>query len=509
MSEVQFSMIRMVDIERLAKNVVWVTCGQILSLAVSVLGIAYIARALGSENFGIYAVFLIFTNVLTILSNLGFHDLIMRDGARVCSDIGMLLGQCLAIQTAFSPLLFLVAQMPIVLGYGAPVGSLVHLAAAQSYIAGLALSVEAVSIANERLEYVTIPQQLGKVVSISMAILTLMTGHGLLGVVFALLVGVLVELSLATVLVLEKLHVRLQLALNVKDFRYIIGEGIRYCPQRILAIVYARSDTFILSEVKGSVITGWYKAARTPFDMLRILPNALAAATYPVISRLGWESPQVSSLTLERFLKSMTILGLALAVGTTILGKHLILLLFGDEYLPAVPALSVLAWTFALVLVARPMIVFLNANHRQGLVTLASAAGAVTTIGLSIIIIPRYGLLGAAFSSFMSQLIVLIACFAGIVAHFFTPNIHAIGLRPLVAAVLMAGLLLTVESFVGTVFAILVGCLGFVLTLVIIGGFDKQDWEIIESVLFMGVVGRLRTRIYNLWVEHVYRPIDK
>ena len=103
----------------------------------------------------------------------------------------------------------------------------------------------------------------------------------------------------------------------------------------------------------------------------------------------------------------LLLLSVPMTFGLIILAKPLILLLSGENYLPAVKAMQVIA----------PIIIFISFGSLTGVQILPALgkerisfysyiAGAITNISLNTIFIPKYGALGAAIGTVFAESIV-------------------------------------------------------------------------------------------------------
>ncbi len=106
-----------------------------------------------------------------------------------------------------------------------------------------------------------------------------------------------------------------------------------------------------------------------------------------------------------KFFRIMLLLAVAIVVPMALFARPLVQLLFGPAYAEAGPILAVQIWTSIFVFqgVAQgPWFVIEN----QTLLTLKrNLAGAVVNIGCNLVLIPRFGGLGAAFSSLVGQFV--------------------------------------------------------------------------------------------------------
>ena len=93
------------------------------------------------------------------------------------------------------------------------------------------------------------------------------------------------------------------------------------------------------------------------------------------------------------------------ALGGIILGKEIIVTLFGAEYAPAVPAFQVLLLTLLIIF---PSVIISNnllAHGQQKKFVWFSALGAIGNLLFNFLLIPPLGILGCTISTLITQII--------------------------------------------------------------------------------------------------------
>jgi O-antigen/teichoic acid export membrane protein len=98
----------------------------------------------------------------------------------------------------------------------------------------------------------------------------------------------------------------------------------------------------------------------------------------------------------------MAFMGYAVAVPVTVIAGFVVKLLFGDAYAAAGPMLAVLVWAglFANLTVARNA--YLLAMNWSRVLFFVVCLGAITNVLLNLLLIPRFGGMGAVIASCVS-----------------------------------------------------------------------------------------------------------
>jgi O-antigen/teichoic acid export membrane protein len=176
-----------------------------------------------------------------------------------------------------------------------------------------------------------------------------------------------------------------------------MGEGLQMLAFGILGSLYARADSLLLLSLRGSVEAGFYSLAYRFYEAGLLLSNALAVALLPRLARE--ESPAHRA---RRLLGAYLALPLGMAIGMALLAEPLIRLPFGLRYLPAVPMLRWLGLTWIpAFLSSLGATVWISAG-RSGRLLVVFAMGAALNLSWNLILIPRWGGVGAAIAMLVS-----------------------------------------------------------------------------------------------------------
>ncbi|WP_415380178.1 polysaccharide biosynthesis C-terminal domain-containing protein [Halosimplex sp. TS25] len=159
-------------------------------------------------------------------------------------------------------------------------------------------------------------------------------------------------------------------------------------------------DILLLKPLAGSQSTGYYKGALTIAEFLWFVPNILQTVLLHSTSELWSESDtsRISNLV-SRITRYTLLFTLLLIMGLAALADPLLPLYYGPDFVAAVPALLLLlpgALGFA---IARP--IFAVGQGKGDLTLLIVATGIAATVNavLNVILIPRYGMTGAAIAT--------------------------------------------------------------------------------------------------------------
>jgi len=240
----------------------------------------------------------------------------------------------------------------------------------------------------------------------------------------------------------------------------------------MLGLFIYNSDLIFLRLFRNSEQVGLYAAAYTLISFLSNLGMSYGMSLLPTLTRQGSGTVEEKALY-HTALAQVFAISFPVSVGGCLLASDIIALSFGDQYTGSVLALQVLIWSIPLSIFRYVPWAALIGRERQDLLMKAIFYGALANIVLNCLLIPFYGMLGAALATVITE------CLVGIVMLRYAAN-EALPFvpyrrlwRPAVAGLFMGAVLLAVGGR-GLPVGLLAGVAAYALALAVLGGVKMQ-----------------------------------
>jgi O-antigen/teichoic acid export membrane protein len=197
--------------------------------------------------------------------------------------------------------------------------------------------------------------------------------------------------------------------------RQMMNYGIRGQIGGFMLLLNLRLDFAILGALAGPEVLGTYAIASKFAELLKLPGMAFAYVLYPRFTREGVRAAAASARDLMPRATVATMvaaLPLALAAGT------LLPILYGEAFRPAIVPAYILLIGLAPEGLAGVVTAFLYGSGHPGLNSLGMGIGVAVTVALDLLLIPRFGAIGAAVASAAAYLIstaVLALCYMRVV----------------------------------------------------------------------------------------------
>ncbi|MFP8967983.1 oligosaccharide flippase family protein [Pokkaliibacter sp. CJK22405] len=164
----------------------------------------------------------------------------------------------------------------------------------------------------------------------------------------------------------------------------------------------ARADYVLIGLLIGSEQLGYYAMASAAAELLSIVPEAV---TTPLMKRLLRQESDMQAIT--PFALRMTALTMLLACAAmALVGDWLIVTLFGDAYEPAYSALLILLPGMLFNCYSSILRLDLLGKGKPGGLSIRAGMGAAASVILNLILIPTFGIEGAALANSLASLLV-------------------------------------------------------------------------------------------------------
>jgi len=187
----------------------------------------------------------------------------------------------------------------------------------------------------------------------------------------------------------------------------------------ITVILYMKIDQVMLGEMVDDYTVGVYSAALRLSEVWYVLPVILMSSTLPAIIEAKKISKDVYYSKLQKLFDFLTWLSIGISFCVTYLGGTIVELLYGNQYTAAIDILIIHIWASVFVFLGVVSGQYLLVENLTRIAFYRTTFGAIVNIGLNLLLIPKYGGIGAAIST-------LISYFSANLATVFFKRAHGI-----------------------------------------------------------------------------------
>lgn len=408
-------------------------------------------KQLTPAPYGTFTTLVNYTAIVSVVLDLGFNVLYVREGARHPADIQRYLRNVMSLRILMAVVSFVIlAGALAIAGLNTLLLPGFVLMVLTSYSTLLRNTLYAV----QRLGYEAVAVVLESIVLLALVIVGIKINAGVTYFVWAYAAQYGFScLYFAIVLYWKKIATvgwRFEPAL----LREWFFQGLPFALTFVLTILYFKVDQPILYALRQHVEAGWYAAAYKPFEALLFIPMTLLSVVFPVLSVYFRERPQELADAVSRFFKALLVVGWPIAVGLFMLAHPLTTMFLGFDYANSEPAIRILSLALVLGFVNNAFIGALSASDHQLSFTWAAGWSLVANVGLNLVLIPFYGYIGASWATVLTELVLGAAGWVLTARHIGRIPVLRLSWRPLLAGAVMGAVLFPLRNLDGVQIAI-------------------------------------------------------
>lgn len=376
----------------------------VIGLLTSVL----IARSLGPEGRGLQAAIAAVTAIGIQFGNLGLHSSNTYNVAKRPNLLPTLVGNSLLVALGIAGAASAVAWVVMASVPGlSPVGG-VLLAIA---MAGIPVGLCYLLLQNLLLGIHEVRAYNVIELGIRIATVTALLGLILLGRVSVELIAVLGLATSAASAVWAFLrlrpHIVQPISVSLSVLRGHLGYGFKAYVAAFFAYTVIRADVLMCGYLLGAGPTGQYSIAVSMADMVYMLPVVAGTIAFPRLT--ATEDPAERWAKAKSMTKWVALVMVALAVVAALLAHPVVRLLYGEAFLPSVPAFL---WLLPGIVLLGINTILMNYFAAEGMPPIAiwsPAVASVVNIALNFVLLPQIGIVGASLASTIAYLCMLVA----------------------------------------------------------------------------------------------------
>ncbi|GIW12069.1 MAG: hypothetical protein KatS3mg061_3126 [Dehalococcoidia bacterium] len=346
----------------------------------------------------------------------------------------------------------------------------------------LSASASAVFSAYEKMEYPALLTSIATLLRVALGLVALLSGFGIAGLGFiALVVNVVIAALFWLLLRTTFFQPRWQVDWNAARRLAVLAFPLMI--NNFLSSIFFRIDVLFLKPMQGDAATGYYTTAYKFIDGLNIIPAFFTLAVFPLFSRYAVSSTESLVFAFMRSLKFLLTIALPITVLITLVADQIILLFFGEPFAPAIGALQILIWFLPFSYINSLTHYVLIALNRQRYLTFAFLIGVTFNILANLVVIPRFGYLGAAGVTVLSEIVLLIPFFVAVKQELGRLPAGGLLLRPALATLLASLPTALLHGLAPWPLLVLASGLLYLPALLLVGGIDREDMRLLHRLL--------------------------
>ncbi len=407
--------------EPVVANFGWLTFEKLVRMTLGLFVGTWVARYLGPADYGTLNYGIAITGILSVVPMLGLDAIVRRRLRQTPGDTGAILGTAFLLKLGAGVLTYAATITGMWLFEPNPTARFVVIVTALLHVHQSMMIFDVYFQSHLQARYGVWAQNIAFTLSALGRVVLILAGAKIEA--FALML--VIEMPAASLLFVW-FYRRNGGQLGTWQWRgnlasALLRESWPLALAAIASILYLRLDQVMLVHLASPQEAGRYAAAARLYELCGFLPVALAASLAPALLTAHATDRADFDRRVRGLFARAAQLAYAAAVPGILLSGVIVSLLFGPAYAATVPMFIVLllGYPFLAVGIAREQVLIAEQKPRRQLAAMIS--GVALNLLLNLILIPRFGGLGAAGASALAQ------ATAGVLSSFAWRDTRLIG----------------------------------------------------------------------------------
>jgi len=386
-------------------NTGWLFFEKILRMAITFFVGVYVARYLGPSNYGLLSYVTSFVVLFSAIATLGLDNIVVRDLVRGEKKRDELLGTTFVLKIIGSILLLGILAVAVRFTTNDNFTNLLIFIIALATIFHSFNVIDFYFRSKVLSKYAVYAQTISGISSALIKLLLIYFGMGLIYFAAVMVVeSVILAIGLITTYTKQKLNIfnwrtKFDLAKRLlRDSWPLILAGVAIS-------IYMRIDQVMIKEMLGTKAVGNYAVAVRLSEVWYFIPMAITSSVFPAIINAKKVSEKLYYGRLQKLYDLMTWLAIGIALPITFFANDIIRLLFGVQYQDAAGVLIIYIWAGVFVFLGVVSSQYLIVENYTKISFLRTFVGGIVNVILNIIMIPKYGINGAAIATLISYFV--------------------------------------------------------------------------------------------------------
>jgi O-antigen/teichoic acid export membrane protein len=386
-------------VNRFFKNATWLMGEQVLRLIANVFVAIYIARYLGAEQFGVLSYLLALTTFEIAISRLGMESIVVREAVTGDFKSPVVVGTAFALMLSASVVLCLTSTLFFTLAESSPeLRSL-------SYILFLSPLFTAFYVidfyyqSQLKAKYSAICKSIAIALSSILKLLFIFLDFDVFWFVVAFLFDFAVLALIFLLMFTMDGHVNYLRRFSASCARRLLKSAWPMVLTSIAVLIYMKTDQLMIRYFMNMESLGIYTAAIKVYEGWVIIPSMLSVSLLPMMVSLKAGCRDVYALRMTQIFSLVIWLSFIALLGVLALGGWFVPLLFGNDYLAAVPILNIIMFASVFAALGSVSGRYFTVEGMEKKIAFRMLLSAAINIVLNYFLIPVYGIVGAAYAT--------------------------------------------------------------------------------------------------------------
>ena len=390
--------------KRYFANTSWLMGHRVLSMVVALFVGVYVARYLGPERFGLLSYAGSFVGLFTALATLGLDGIMVRELVKTPERRDELLGTAFWLKAGGAILMWIGIAAAVPFTHNDTQTNILIVIIAFAIIFQAFNVIDFNYQAEVKSKYVVYVQLVQLVVSSIIKLILIWISAPLIYFACVFLLDAVVHSVGLTAVYLKNTGKVWRWKWRWETAKELLRNSWPLILSGMAITIYMKIDQVMIKEMLNAKQVGLYAAAVRLSEAWYFVPMAITSSVFPAIINAKKQSEAFYYQRLQQLYDLMVWLAVAIALPTTFLAPWVIRVLYGEAFSPAAGVLSIHIWAGVFVFLGIASGKWFLCENYIKKNFYRTSIGMISNVVLNLILIPLYGIYGAAIATLLGQM---------------------------------------------------------------------------------------------------------
>lgn len=404
--------IKRINVGSITKNISWILFQNIYTMILGIVLTGIIARHYGTEGYGIVNFCLSYVGLFSFIAIFGTNHIILKDLTEHKYDNGTVLGTNLFVRIFLSILALVISQTISLIIYDK-----------ETNIAILLFNINTILCCSDIISYFAQSKIQNKYISISKIFsTTVFSILKLIAVILNLDIIIYICFYLAETIIYSLMLIWSYKKINNEKINWrvdksylkkLLSKSKFYALASLMVTIYMRIDQVMIGTFFSSKSeVGIYSASVRIAEIWTFVPLSIITSYKPIIIASKENSDKNYYSNFQKLYSIVSSICFIFTIGVIVFGKIGIHILYGNDYARAYIPLIILVFGTWIGTLGNIHYVWMTCENKEKYSIFYSFCGCFSNIILNLVLIPKYGIVGAAIATIISQIISNVVVFS-------------------------------------------------------------------------------------------------
>jgi O-antigen/teichoic acid export membrane protein len=383
-------------------NTSWLFLEQVSRILASLLVGIWVIRYLGPEQYGLLAYAASFVGLFAIIAPLGLDGIVVRELVKDESKRDKLLGSAFVLKLSGACIVLLLLAIAVkIIPNDVETNIYIFIIASSSIFQSFNV-INFYFQSRVLSKFVSITNTISLIIISSIKISLVLFQAPLIYFVYILLLdAIILAFGYLYFYSYKKLSIR-KWAFDKQVAFSLLKDSWPLMLSSVMGMVYYKIDQVMLKQMLDNKAVGLYAAAAKLSEAWYFIPIIISSSFFPAIVSAKKQSTEKTNSRIKFLLGVTAWISLLIALVITFLAKELIGFLYGEKYIQSVTVLMIHVWAGLFVSLGVVSGKWLLVENLVKIALWRNLLGVISNVIINLLLIPRYGIVGAALATLIS-----------------------------------------------------------------------------------------------------------